>query len=251
MDPSVDLETNLDNFSKLSQDLASCSEKFSDEHQTIILLNVLPDTFKDVRNAIEYDRDSLTIEIVANSLRIKNLDIQKQNLNSVKGEGLNKLHRILRHKIVPYTPQQNRVAERMNRTLLYKVRCMMISSGLPRSFWGEAVMIACHIVNLTPSAALNDKTTFEMWNNMPADYSSLRTFGCSAYSHQSEERPNPHSEIEVESDNNQTQTDLEESDETSPEFSIEHDFPVPDDSNLRNYQLARDRVRRNIRKLQR
>ncbi|KAL2518876.1 putative mitochondrial protein [Abeliophyllum distichum] len=147
----------------------------------------------------------------------------------------------------------------MNRTLLDKVRCMMVSSRLPKSFLGEAIMAACHIVNLTHSAALNDKTPFEMWNNMPADYSSLRTFGCSAYSHQSEdhktvddrhekkndffltiadndlERPNPHSEIEVESDNNQTQTDLEESDETLLDSSIKQNFPFPDDSNLRNY----------------
>ncbi|KAL2484778.1 gag pre-integrs domain-containing protein [Abeliophyllum distichum] len=89
MDPSVDLETNPDNFSKLSQVLASCGEKFSDEHQAIIVLNALPDTFKDVRNTIEYGRDSLTTEIVVNSLRTKNLDIQQHNLNSVKGEGLN------------------------------------------------------------------------------------------------------------------------------------------------------------------
>ncbi|KAL2513066.1 Retrovirus-related Pol polyprotein from transposon TNT 1-94 [Abeliophyllum distichum] len=67
----------------------------------------------------------------------------------------------------------------------------MVSSGLPRSFWGKAVMTACHIVNLTPSAALNDRTPFEMWNNMPADYSSLRTFGCSAYSHQNEGKLEP------------------------------------------------------------
>ncbi|KAL2484415.1 gag pre-integrs domain-containing protein [Abeliophyllum distichum] len=107
MDPSVDLETNLDNFSKLSQDLASCGEKFSDEHQAIILLNDLPDTFKDVRNAIEYGRDSLTTEIVVNFLRTKNLDIQQQNLNSVKGEGLNVRGRSLTRQNGHYENHQN------------------------------------------------------------------------------------------------------------------------------------------------
>ena len=39
-------------------------------------------------------------------------------------------HDILRHKTVRYTSQQNRVAERMNRTLIDKVRCMLVSSRI-------------------------------------------------------------------------------------------------------------------------
>ncbi|KAL0438177.1 UNVERIFIED_CONTAM: Retrovirus-related Pol polyprotein from transposon TNT 1-94 [Sesamum latifolium] len=53
---------------------------------------------------------------------------------------------IKRHKTNPYTPQQNGVAERMNRTLLNKVRCLLISSGLPKSFWGEALLTAAYLV---------------------------------------------------------------------------------------------------------
>ena len=41
---------------------------------------------------------------------------------------------ILRHHTVPYTPQQNGVAERLNRTLLEKARCMLINANLPKSF---------------------------------------------------------------------------------------------------------------------
>lgn len=41
---------------------------------------------------------------------------------------------ILRHRIVRKTPQQNGVAERMNRTLLEKVRCLLFTSGLPKTF---------------------------------------------------------------------------------------------------------------------
>ena len=32
---------------------------------------------------------------------------------------------IVRHRTVRHTPQQNSVAERMNRTLMEKVRCML------------------------------------------------------------------------------------------------------------------------------
>lgn len=40
---------------------------------------------------------------------------------------------------VPYTPQQNGKAERLNRTLLNKARALIIDSGLEKEMWGEAV----------------------------------------------------------------------------------------------------------------
>ena len=46
---------------------------------------------------------------------------------------------IQRHKTVSYTPQQNSLAERMNKTILERVRYMLLSANLPKSFWGEAV----------------------------------------------------------------------------------------------------------------
>ena len=42
---------------------------------------------------------------------------------------------IARHKIVAGTPQQNGLAERFNRTILERVRCMLLSAGLPKIFW--------------------------------------------------------------------------------------------------------------------
>ncbi|KAM1413627.1 hypothetical protein ACFX2I_005509 [Malus domestica] len=57
---------------------------------------------------------------------------------------------IVRHFSVRGTPQQNGVAERLNRTLLEKVRCMLSQSGLSKSFWAEAVNYACHIINRLP-----------------------------------------------------------------------------------------------------
>ncbi|GJU08785.1 retrovirus-related pol polyprotein from transposon TNT 1-94 [Tanacetum coccineum] len=45
------------------------------------------------------------------------------------------------------TPQQNGVAERMNRTLMDKVRCLLIQSGLPKTFWAEATCTAAYLIN--------------------------------------------------------------------------------------------------------
>jgi len=43
---------------------------------------------------------------------------------------------IIRYLAISYTPQQNGVDERRNRTLLDMVRSMMAQANLPISFWG-------------------------------------------------------------------------------------------------------------------
>ncbi|KAL0330748.1 UNVERIFIED_CONTAM: Retrovirus-related Pol polyprotein from transposon TNT 1-94 [Sesamum angustifolium] len=88
---------------------------------------------------------------------------------------------IKRHKTTPYTPQQNGVAERMNRTLLNKVRCLLISSGLPKIFWGEALLTAAYLINRSPSVPLSGKIPECIWTDSDVNLSSLRIFGCSAF----------------------------------------------------------------------
>nr|GFC47793.1 hypothetical protein [Tanacetum cinerariifolium] len=81
------------------------------------------------------------------------------------------------------TPQQNGLADGMNRTLMNKVRCLLIQSGLPKTFWAEATCTAAYLINRSPSTAIEKKTHMEMWSGHPSDYGMLRTFGCVAYSH--------------------------------------------------------------------
>jgi len=61
-------------------------------------------------------------------------------------------------KTTPYTPQQNAVAERMNKTLMERVRSMLNGVGLGQEFWVEAVDTTCYLVNRSPSLVLEDKT---------------------------------------------------------------------------------------------
>lgn len=85
---------------------------------------------------------------------------------------------------VPYTPEQNGVAERMNRTLVEKARAMMLDSGISKRFWGQAIQTAAYLVNRSPSSAIDTGITpFELWESKKPNISNLRTFDCSAYVH--------------------------------------------------------------------
>ncbi|KAJ0737299.1 putative RNA-directed DNA polymerase [Helianthus annuus] len=54
---------------------------------------------------------------------------------------------IQRQLTAAYTPQQNGVAERRNRTLINMVRCLLAEKEMPKHFWAEAVVWACHVLN--------------------------------------------------------------------------------------------------------
>ena len=90
---------------------------------------------------------------------------------------------IKRHRKVPANPQQNGVAERMNRSLLEKVRCMLFSSGMPKEFWGEAVTTAATLINNSPSFAIENEIPNARWYGRDTNYNQMRVFGCRAYAH--------------------------------------------------------------------
>lgn len=54
---------------------------------------------------------------------------------------------IRRVKVVPYNPQENRAAERLNRTILEKARCMLSNAGLGKEFWAEACNTTVYLIN--------------------------------------------------------------------------------------------------------
>ena len=52
-------------------------------------------------------------------------------------------------------PHKNGVVERMNSTIVEKIRCRLRMATLPKSFWGEAIVIECYLINRSPSVPLD------------------------------------------------------------------------------------------------
>ena len=51
----------------------------------------------------------------------------------------------------------------MNKTLVEKVRSMLIGSKLPQQFWAEALTTAVYLLNRSPTKTLENRTPFEEW----------------------------------------------------------------------------------------
>lgn len=83
-------------------------------------------------------------------------------------------------RTAPYSPQQNGVAERKNRTLMEMARCLLSDAGMPNKYWGEAVHFANHLQNILPSKSVN-RTPFEHWYNKKPIYCNLRRFGSKCF----------------------------------------------------------------------
>lgn len=88
---------------------------------------------------------------------------------------------IQRRLTVPYTPQQNGVAERMNRTIVDMTRCLLIQSGLPEMYWAEAVNTANYLRNRCPSRSHGGKTPYELWYGSKPNLKHLRVFGAKVF----------------------------------------------------------------------
>jgi hypothetical protein len=82
-----------------------------------------------------------------------------------------------------HTPQHNGVAERMNRTLLDKVRAMLTDANLPDSYWYDALEYAALLHNVSHTRALDNLTPDEAWSGNKPDISMYRVFGSRAFMH--------------------------------------------------------------------
>ena len=78
-----------------------------------------------------------------------------------------------------YSPQENGHAERAIRTVSQLRDALLADSGLQKSYWGDALMHAAHLSNITCS--LGGKSPWEIVMGTKLDITNIRLFGCTCW----------------------------------------------------------------------
>jgi hypothetical protein len=94
-----------------------------------------------------------------------------------------KKHGIRHERTQVYSPEQNGLSERLNRTLTEKARCLLRQASLPLTFWGEAIRMANFLRNHSPAECLEGKVPAEIWKDQVPTVKYFRKFGCTAFAH--------------------------------------------------------------------
>ena len=86
------------------------------------------------------------------------------------------------------TPQQNGVAERKIGHVTTMARTLLLHNNVPKYFWGEAILMAVHVINRLPSKTLGEKSPVNLMKEAYPNYSwhtclAPRVFGCTAFVH--------------------------------------------------------------------
>ena len=81
----------------------------------------------------------------------------------------------------PKTPQQNEIVEWKNRVVQKMAWVMLHNKNLPKSFWGEAVNIACHTLNRVYFRPDSKKTPYELWRGKKPVVKYFWIFGSDCY----------------------------------------------------------------------
>ena len=75
---------------------------------------------------------------------------------------------------IPKTPEQNGVAERLNRTLVESAHSMLLDAKLPHEFWAEAISTASYLRNRCPTKVVDGMTPYEAWHSSKPMVKHLR-----------------------------------------------------------------------------
>lgn len=106
-----------------------------------------------------------------------------REFNSKEFNEFCKQNGIKRQLITAYTPQQNGVAERKNKTVMNMVRSMLSEKKIPKNFWPEVVNWTMYVLNRCPTLAVKNITPEEAWSGVKPSVEHFRVFGCVGHVH--------------------------------------------------------------------
>ena len=87
-----------------------------------------------------------------------------------------------------YTPQENGIAEQMNRTIVEMAHTLLSEANILIMYWCFAVIYAVYIINRSPTHTWESKTPFEAYTGNKPSIAHLQIFGCKAYVHIPQEK---------------------------------------------------------------
>ena len=89
---------------------------------------------------------------------------------------------IVHQTTAPYSPESNGAAERLNRTLMEKVRALLLHSGAPFYLWAEGLQTANTLRNASPVSG-RELTPHQLLTGSVPEVSHFKIFGCKAFAH--------------------------------------------------------------------
>lgn len=152
---------------------------FLDDFSRMIFVYILKQKSDVVDKFIEFQR--FAENQTGKSIKILRSDNGSEYMN-FRMKDITKSNGIVHQTSAPHSPQQNGMAERMNRTIVEKARCLLFDAKLSESFWAEAVSTAAYLINRSPTSGTK-KTPFEIWFGSKPNLKDLRVFGCKSMAH--------------------------------------------------------------------
>lgn len=108
-------------------------------------------------------------------------DNGREYVNNEMDEFLKK-NGIIHQTSTPHSPEQNGLAERMNRTLIERAKSLLFDAGMQKSFWAEAVHTAAYLINRSPATSTGQQPE-ALWSGKIPNLSHLQIFGTKAMVH--------------------------------------------------------------------
>jgi transposase InsO family protein len=82
-----------------------------------------------------------------------------------------------------YTPHQNGVAKKKNRTIVEMARCMLKEKSLSNMYWEDAAHTAAYILNISSKNMVKNYTPYEALFFRKPTISHLKIFGSACFVH--------------------------------------------------------------------
>ncbi|GJU70615.1 retrotransposon protein, putative, ty1-copia subclass [Tanacetum coccineum] len=206
-----------------------------DEDQALMLLTSLPSSYDNFVETLFYGRESLTLEDVLftslNSPRVKKETDGKGYGDGLYLEKCALLPKLKRNLILWHSGSRGYTVNLANNE-----KSKVIKSGLPDSFWAETTVTAAYLINRSPSTALEKKTPMDLWIQMYGGY----TQGCLVLLRQILKEV----EFEVELQGSRVEPTVDPHTRENLGNEDEEQDEEPQQQNLDNYVLVRDRAKR-------